>query len=73
MTRGSRANLLTQAAARLQRAFEARRNAARAGFERLTATGAFRAPDHLRPDLQAELGLGQMCPLPLDAERAEAA
>lgn len=56
---------------RLQRAFEDRRACARADFETLRDPGAFKAPDHLRLGLRAELGLGE--PLRLDEARAEAA
>lgn len=72
MTAGSRSNLVTRAAAQLQGAFERRRAAVRSGFEGLCEQGAFRAPEHLAPALQGDLGLGLMCPLPVDASRAEA-
>lgn len=54
----------------LQEAYAANRAAQRRQFEQLAADGAFRAPDHLQPGLQAELGLGE--PLRLDEARAEA-
>lgn len=67
---GSRSNLMAKAAGALQGAFERRRKAHRAGFEALRAEGAFRAPEHLAPGLQADLGLAG--PLVPDAQRAEA-
>jgi hypothetical protein len=71
MTRGSRSNILVRSAERLQGAFERRRAAARADFERLRDEGAFVAPFHPTHGRQAELGLPE--PLRPDDSLAEAA
>ncbi len=70
MTRGSRSNLMAKAAGVLQGAFQRRRNAHRTGFEALSETGAFKAPAHLAPALQGDLGLAAA--LAPDTARAEA-
>lgn len=54
----------------LQAAYAAARAVHRTLFEALAASGAFRAPEHLRPGLQAQLPLAGE--LELDADRAEA-
>ena len=55
----------------LQTAYAAQRARQRAEFEVLRASGAFIAPEHLRPGLQASLDLVE--PLQEDATSAEAA
>jgi len=59
------------AAQHLQDAYAAQRAARRREFEELAAAGAFRAPEHLRPALQAGLDLVE--PLHVDQVAAEAA
>lgn len=56
-----------------QLAYSQQRAAWRGQFLDLAAAGAFEAPEHLRPALQGDLGLGHPAPLILDASRSEAA
>ncbi|MFN3582611.1 hypothetical protein [Phenylobacterium sp.] len=68
---GSPSTVISPAqAAVLQERFALQRAIARGEFEVLRAGGAFIAPEHLRPGLRAELGLGE--PLRPDDARAEA-
>lgn len=71
LPRGSRANLMSQAAARLQTAFHGRWMAAQARYRELLAGGAFVAPFGCGlAGRQAELGLAE--PLRPTVDAAEA-
>lgn len=72
MNSRSRHNFV-RAAERLQAGYAASRAARRAEFEAMAAAGAFRAPDHLHPALQGDLGLAPAAPMAADDIRAEAA